>query len=470
MEEERRNSNVMSEMKHVLMVPYPSQGHLNPMLQFSKRLTTKGVRSTMVITKFISKSMHLHQLSSLPTSIQFDTISDGYDQGGFSHAESISSYLSTMKAIGSENLKELIKKYNESSQHPIDCIVYDSFLTWVLDVTKEFGIIGATFFTHMCAVDFTFYCVHNGILKVPVSEVPICIEGHPLLELKDTPSFVCNPACYPAYFDLVMNQFSNVHKSDIFLVNSFYKLEHQVVDSMSKLCPMLTIGPTVPSSYLDNAIPNDTENNLNLFRLELTHSNWLNEKAPRSVIYVSFGSMVSFTSEQMEELAFGLIATGFNFLWVITDLEREKLKKEIFAEIHKDGKGLIVNWIPQLGVLSSNAIGCFLTHSGWNSTIEALCLGVPMVAMPQWTDQPMNAKYVEDVWKVGVRVKVDEDNGVVRREEIERCIRKVMGNDHGKELRRNADKWRELAVEAVSEGGTSDNNINEFVNLIKMRS
>ncbi|QHO03550.1 UDP-glycosyltransferase [Arachis hypogaea] len=386
MKEERRNSKVMSQ-KHILMIPYPSQGHLNPMLQFSKCLSTKGVTSTLVITKFISKSMHLHQLSSLPSSIKFDTISDGYDQGGFSHAESISSY-------------------------------------------------------------------------VPVSEVPINIEGLPLLELKDTPSFVCNSAVYPAYFDMVMNQFSNVDKADLLLV----------VDSMSKLCPMLTIGPTVPYSYLDKAILNDTENNLNLFQLELIHSNWLNQKAPRSVIYVSFGSMVSFTSEQMEELAFGLIATGFNFLWVITYLEREKLKKEIFDEIHKDGKGLIVNWIPQLGVLSSNAIGCFLTHCGWNSTIEALCLGVPMVAMPQWTDQPMNAKFVEDVWKVGVRVKVDGDNGVVRREEIERCIRKVMGNDVGKELRKNAEKWRELAVEAVSEGGTSDNNINEFMNLIEMRS
>ncbi|RYR17673.1 hypothetical protein Ahy_B03g062369 [Arachis hypogaea] len=427
MKEERRNSKVMSQ-KHILMIPYPSQGHLNPMLQFSKCLSTKGVTSTLVITKFISKSMHLHQLSSLPSSIKFDTISDGYDQGGFSHAESISSYVSTMKTIGSKSLKKLIKKYNESSRHPIDCIVYDGLLAWVLDVAKEFGIIGATFFTH-----------------VPVSEVPINIEGLPLLELKDTPSFVCNSAVYPAYFDMV-------------------------VDSMSKLCPMLTIGPTVPYSYLDKAILNDTENNLNLFQLELIHSNWLNQKAPRSVIYVSFGSMVSFTSEQMEELAFGLIATGFNFLWVITYLEREKLKKEIFDEIHKDGKGLIVNWIPQLGVLSSNAIGCFLTHCGWNSTIEALCLGVPMVAMPQWTDQPMNAKFVEDVWKVGVRVKVDGDNGVVRREEIERCIRKVMGNDVGKELRKNAEKWRELAVEAVSEGGTSDNNINEFMNLIEMRS
>jgi pathogen-inducible salicylic acid glucosyltransferase len=125
-----------------------------------------------------------------------------------------------------------------------------------------------------------------------------------------------------------------------------------------------------------------------------------------------------------------------------------------------------VNWIPQLEVLSNKAIGCFFTHCGWNSTLEALCLGVPMVAIPQWTDQPLNAKFVEDVWKVGIRVMVNE-NGIVTRKEIESCIRKVLENDVGSEMRINAKKWRELAIEAISDGGTSDNNINEFVNKLK---
>ena len=123
---------------------------------------------------------------------------------------------------------------------------------------------------------------------------------------------------------------------------------------------------------------------------------------------------------------------------------------------------MLVSWSPQLEVLSSQAVGCFLTHCGWNSTFEALSLGVPMVGMPQWTDQSTNAKYVEDVWKVGVRVRVGE-NGVVRREEIELCVRKVMEEESGKEIRINAKKWKELAVEAVLQGGTSDVNINEFV-------
>lgn len=215
-----------SSSSHVLMIPYPSQGHINPMLQFSKRLSTKGVKVTIVTTIFISKTMHL-QSSTLPNSIQFDFISDGYDQGGFSQAGNIPTYLSHMKTVGSKNLRELIQKYN-SSDYPIDCLVYDPLVQWVLDVAKEFGLLGVAFFTQMCAVNYIYYYVHNGLLKLPISSIPISIEGLPLLHLKDTPSFVCDPGFYPAYYELVMNQFSNIQKADIILVNSFYKLEDQV--------------------------------------------------------------------------------------------------------------------------------------------------------------------------------------------------------------------------------------------------
>lgn len=461
------NNIRMGKSKHVLMVPYPSQGHINPMLNFSKLLSTKGVKVTMVTTIFISKTMQRIQSSSLPDSIQFDTISDGYDQGGFAHADTIQSYLSHMEAVGSKSLRELIQKHN-SSDHPIDCLVYDPMVPWTLDVAKEFGIVGAAFFTQMCAVNYIYYYVHHGLLKLPVSSIPLSIPGLPLLELKDTPSFVSHPGFYPAYFELVMNQFSNINKADFFLVNSFYKLEDQVVDSMSKIFSVLTIGPTVPSFYLDKRVLNDRDNNLSLHQLDSSASNWLKPKPAGSVVYISFGSMACLSTEQMEEIALSLKTTGFNFLWVIPGLEKEKLSKELVEEICEGGRGLIVNWIPQMEVLSNQAVGCFLTHCGWNSTMEALSLGVPMVAMPQWTDQPMDAKFVEDVWKVGIRVKVN-GNGIVEREEIEFCLRQVMEKELGRELRINAKKWRELAIEAASQGGTSDNNINEFVNNL-MRS
>lgn len=134
-----------------------------------------------------------------------------------------------------------------------------------------------------------------------------------------------------------------------------------------------------------------------------------------------------------------------------------------------DERALLVRWSRQLEVLSSNRIGCFFSHCGWNSTIEGLSMGIPMVVMPQWTDQTTDAKMVEDVWEVGVRVRVGDD-GLVRREEIERCIWEVMETERGRGMAENAVKWMELAVEAVSEGGTTDKSINDFVSGIVSKS
>ncbi|KAL7219520.1 hypothetical protein ACSBR2_012556 [Camellia fascicularis] len=301
---------------------------------------------------------------------------------------------------------------------------------------------------------------------MPVESSPVSIPGLPLLELKDMPSFSYVHGSYPAYFELVLNQFSNVDKADYVLVNTFYQLEAQVVDSMSKLVsPLMTIGPTIPSSYLDNQLENDNDYGLDLYHLDPSAcTSRLSTKPKGSVVYVSFGSMADLGEEQMEELAWGLLESNFYFLWVVRDSEKEKLPTKFKQETL--GKGLLVGWCSQLEVLSSESMGCFFSHCGWNSTVEALSLGVPMVAIPQWTDQLTNAKFVQDVWKVGVRVKVDE-KGIVRREEVEACIREVMEGEKGKEMKENAEKWRDAAKQAVSIGGTSNRNIDEFIHIAK---
>ncbi|KAL1180860.1 hypothetical protein V6Z11_A02G007700, partial [Gossypium hirsutum] len=448
---------------HVLVIPYPSQGHINPMLQFSKRLSSKGLKATFATTVFISETMKPEVLNS---DIDFDTISDGCDKGGFFEVGSVDDYLVRLQTVGSKTLTELIIKH-KNSPRPIDCILYDAFLPWVLDVAQQFGLVGIAFFTQACAVNYIYYYAHNGLLSLPISSsmTPIGIPGLPLLDLRDMPSFIYVAGSYPSYFELVLNQFSNTDKADFIVVNTFYKLEQEVVDSMSKVMtqPLLTIGPTIPSMYLDKRLEKDKDYDLNLFKLDSTSTCWLTTKPPCSVVYVSFGSMANLTIDQMKELARGLKQTGFHFLWVVRPSELPKVPHCFIEEM--GDKALIVTWIPQTEVLANEAIGCFFTHCGWNSTIEALCLGVPMVAMPQWTDQTTDAKLVEDVWKVGVRVNVRED-GIVSGDEIERCIRQVMEGEQGIEMKRNAMKWKELAVEAVCEDGSSDKNIDELVSKI----
>ncbi|CAN1252432.1 UDP-glycosyltransferase 74F2 [Linum perenne] len=378
---------------HVLLLPYPGQGHLNPMIHFARRLITRGLRATLLTTNFITSS------SNFPPAIgpvHVDAISDGFDSGGFSHASSIDDYLSRLQQAGSKTLSDLIDRY-KTTPYPVSCLVYEPFLPWALDVAKDHGLYAASFFTQPCVVDFIYYNIRHGLLKLPVDTWPVRIPGLPDMEPRDMPSFVNAPEAYPAYFAMV------------------------AIDTMSKVCPVLAIGPTVPSTYLDKRIENDEEYGVDLFALERSIStSWIATKPPKSVIYVAFGSMVTFNRAQMTEL---------------------------------------------VQILASGGVGCFFTHCGWNSTIEALSLGVPMVAMPQWTDQPPNAKLVEQVWKVGVRVRVGDD-GIVSGDEVEMCVRVVMDGESGKEMKKIGEKWKDLACLAISEGGSSDKSIDEFVSKL----
>lgn len=231
---------------------------------------------------------------------------------------------------------------------------------------------------------------------------------------------------------------------------------------MSNYMPLKAIGPMVPSTYINEHLDGDKNYGVDLWKANgEVCTNWLDKREPRSVVYVSFGSISKVGPEQMEELAWALSKSNYDFLLVVRTMEEDKLPAKLMDQETQE-KGLLVPWCPQPEVLAHKAVGCFVTHCGWNSTLEAISLGVPMVAVPLWTDQPTNAKCVEDIWRVGVRARVDGD-GTVRRDEIERCIKMVMEGEKAVEINGNARKWRELAVKALMEDGSSNKSIDDFV-------
>ena len=207
----------MEKRGHVLAVSYPAQGHITPIHQFCKRLISKGLQTTLALTTFIFNSIK-HDPSG-PVSIA--TISDGYDQG-FDSSGSIQDYVQSFKTFGSKTITDIIRKH-ETSDNPITCIVYDAFMPWALDVAREFGLAATPFFTQSCAVNFVYYLsyINDGILKLPVVDLPF-------LELQDLPSFLSVSGSYPAYFEMVLQQFTNFEKADFILVNTFQELEPHV--------------------------------------------------------------------------------------------------------------------------------------------------------------------------------------------------------------------------------------------------
>ena len=222
MEKEQRDYKA-----HCLVFPYPSQGHINPLLQFSKLLDHKGVKVTLVTTRFIYNTMYKGSCCTALETISLEAISDGFDEGWKTQGVSIQAYLESLWKVGSQNLAELIEKLSGSGC-PVDCLVYDAFMPWPLDIAKKFGIVGAVFFTQSCAVDNIYNHVNKGVLKLPLTDSEISLPGMPPLEPLDLPSFLSDFGSYPAFFEVVIGQFCNIDKADWVLCNTFYELEEQV--------------------------------------------------------------------------------------------------------------------------------------------------------------------------------------------------------------------------------------------------
>ncbi|MCL7040742.1 hypothetical protein MKW94_009562 [Papaver nudicaule] len=445
---------------HVLVVPYPSQGHINPMLQFSKRLISKGLKITLAITIHVANKME----TQIDGPIKVETISDGHDEGGDMQAKA---YFERFEIVGSQTLTELLERHR-SLGDPVSCVVYDPFLPWILDVTKQFNLMGAAFYTQSCAATSIYYYVHNSMIELPVTpDQVISVPGLPPLEVSDLPSFIAGVGPCPSLLSSLLEQFRNIDKADWVLFSSFDKLEAEILNCMSKVWNVRAIGPTLPSMYLDKRIEDDQDYGFNIFEPKTASCiNWLSSKKNNSVVYVSFGSHPVVKQEQTEEIVWALWESDYNFLWVVKQSDENEIPSEFLEKISTSDKGMIIRWCPQLEVLSHPAVGCFATHCGFNSTLEALSIGVPMLGFPQWTDQPTNAKCIEVMWEVGMRPKVDEE-GISRKKEIDLCIREIMEGDKGKEMRRNASKWKALAKVAMDEGGSSDKNIEEFVAQVK---
>ncbi|KAJ8449682.1 hypothetical protein Cgig2_001338 [Carnegiea gigantea] len=459
----------MAEQKpHFLLVTYPVQGHINPALQFAKRLLRAGARVTFSTT--VSAYRKMEKGNSIPKGVTFTTFSDGYDDGYRRNVDGDGqTYLSVFRQRGSESLRELLKK-SAAEGNPVTCLVYTLLLPWAAEVARGLNVPSALLWIQPATVFDVYYYYfneYNDVISECEKDPSWCLKLPNLpfeLKARDLPSFLLPSNSYSYTCALLpsfkeqMEELEKEEKATI-LVNTFEALEADMLRSIEKF-QLIPIGPLLPSAFLDGKDPLDKSFGGDLFQRSKDgdYMEWLNSQEKSSVIYVSFGSLSVLSKPQMEELARALIQTRRPFLWVIREKETKEKEKqdqetkqaeeeeeELSCMGELKQQGLIVPWCSQVEVLSHPSIGCFVTHCGWNSTLESLTSGVPMVAFPQWTDQTTNAKLVQDVWKTGVRVKPSEEDGLVKSEELGRCLEVVMESDETKE---NAKRWRDLAIQA----------------------
>jgi hydroquinone glucosyltransferase len=204
---------------------------------------------------------------------------------------------------------------------------------------------------------------------------------------------------------------------------------------------------------------------------------WLDNQPHGSVLFVSFGSGGTLSSNQIIELALGLEMSEQRFLWVVRSPNDKIANASYFnAESHSDpfdflpngflertkGRGFVVSsWAPQPSILAHGSTGGFLTHCGWNSILESVVNGVPLVVWPLFAEQKMNAVILTEGAKVGLRPNVGED-GLVERHEIASVVKCLMEGEDGKKLRYQMKDLKEAAAKTLGENGTSTNHISNL--------
>ncbi|KAM0025226.1 putative UDP-glucuronosyl/UDP-glucosyltransferase, UDP-glycosyltransferase family [Helianthus debilis subsp. tardiflorus] len=469
------------DLVHVLLVTFPAQGHVNPLLRLGKLLASKGnVLVTFSSTKSIGNKMKKAgaAVSGDPTPvgnrggmIRFEFFDDGCSEDKDDERNDLDTYLPKLEAYGKKAITRIINQHAENGW-PVSCLINNPFIPWVSDLAQELNIPCAMLWVQSCACFSSYYHYEKSLVPFPSEEKPdidVQLPNMPVLKSDEIPSFLHPSTPYPFLRRAILGQFKNLSNNFCVLMETFEELEGDLIKYMSQIYPIRAVGPLFNNPLLETSsgISGD------LIKAD-DCLEWLDSKQPSSVVYISFGSVVSLSQEQVTEMAYGVLNSGVSFLWVMRNNVTStgasgKLPKGFLEEAGE--RGMVVQWSPQAQVLSHPAVSCFVTHCGWNSTMEALSSGVPVVAFPHWGDQVTDAKYLADEWKVGIRMcRGEAEHKVIGRKEVEECLREATGGVRAAEMKTNVMKWKNAAAEAVAEGGTSDRNIQEFVDEIRKLS
>ncbi|XVE56840.1 hypothetical protein DITRI_Ditri04bG0043000 [Diplodiscus trichospermus] len=456
----------MGRQSHVIVIPHPAQGHVAPLMKLSLKIAAHGVKVTFVNTEFIHKKL----MASLPAAkmeeeqrlISLVSIPDGLEpeddrQDYFKLTESIA-------RVMPGNLRSLIENINRSDvDGQIDCVIADKAAGWALEVANKMGIKRVMVLlsgpANLALALHVPQLIEAGIIDTNgtlIKDESITLsEDIPAWSSSEFTWSCCDPVMQKLLFVYVSKTLEPLNFVDQILCNTFYELDTPIMKLVPKI---ITIGPFVVSNHFEafagNFFPEDT-----------TCLSWLDKQTAGSVIYGAMGSTAILSPQQVDELAFGLELTGLPFLWVVrsnlTNESTAKFPEEFIVRVADRAK--IVEWAPQEKVLAHRSIACFVSHCGWNSTMEGLTMGIPFLCWPYFADQFHNRSYICDVWKIGLALAKD-DSGIVTRNEISSKVKKLLSSD---EIKENALNLKEVARKSVSEGGSSFKNFKSFIEQIK---
>ncbi|PPR84092.1 hypothetical protein GOBAR_AA36623 [Gossypium barbadense] len=456
---------------HFVLIPFMCQGHLIPMVDIAKLLAERGVIVTVITTPKnaarFSSSINGAIKSGLAIRVKqlgFPAAEVGLPEGCETIDNLPSMELMSRFFAAVSLLQQPVERMLEELKSRPSCIIYDRNFTWIVTLASKYQI--PKIWVHEC---------------VPQGET------FPVPGLSDR--IELTPAQVPGFLPTMKEHAEKAMEAeggaDGVIINSFQELETEYCESLGKVKKQKVwcIGPVSLSNK--NDFDKALRGNEDSITDEDRCLKWLDSWPPSSVIYVCFGSLNRLIPTQLIELGLSLEASKRPFIWVIRGgykkEEMEKWLKEDGFEDRIKGRGLLIRgWAPQVLILSHPSIGGFLTHCGWNSTLEGICAGVPMITWPLFAEQFMNQKLLIQILKVGVSIGVEvavqmgeeeKFGAMVKKGDIMKAMESLMnGGDEGEDRRKRAKKLAKMARVAVEAGGSSYLNITLLIEYIMQQA
>ncbi|KAK4363447.1 hypothetical protein RND71_018688 [Anisodus tanguticus] len=407
-----------SNIPHVLIFPLPLQSTINSMLQLAELLCLAGLKVTFLNTNHNQQRLLRHsnvqsRFEQYP-SFRFLTISDGLPEDHPRSVEQFGDIISSLQTVAEPFLKEML---SDVVEEPVTCVIPDGLFYYAVDIGNEKGVPVITFDTISPSCLWVYLClpklIEAGILPFKGNELDALVTHIPpmegLLRRRDLPHF-CHLDDYKTDLNsqAVFKEIERIPKAHGLILNSFEDLDGSFLSCIRSSFPKTyAIGPlhfhletrfaAKPTSLLSSSN--------SLWEEDHTSIKWLDAQSMGSVIYVSFGSLAVVSRKEILEFWHGLMNSKVKFLWVMRPnmLKGVESHDQFMKELVEGckGTGYIVSWAPQKIVLAHPSVGGFLTHSGWNSTLESVTEGKPMICWPQYVDQRVTSRLVNEFWNIG---------------------------------------------------------------------
>lgn len=452
----------------IVFVPTPGIGHLIPLIKLAKRVLQLTTFQVTFIIPSLGPPTRAQKsvLADLPADRSSSYFLPPVDLDDVPKDAMIETRISLTLSRSIPALRSHLKDLQETKHNHLAALVVDLFGTDGFDVGYEFGMKCYMFFpsTAMCL---------SLMLHLPQLDAQVSCEYRDMHEPINLPG--CTPIHGKYLLDPVQDRTNEAYKwlvhhakrynlAEGIMVNTFNELEEGALKFLTKHelgKPLVyPVGPLVQTGSSDDKV--DGSGSLK----------WLDDQPRGSVLFVSFGSGGTLSHSQIIELANGLEISEQRFLWVLRTPNEATLNATYFSiEGDKNNpldylpkgflertkkKGLVVpNWAPQAKILNHESTGGFLTHCGWNSILEGVVYGVPLIAWPLYAEQKMNAIMLTDGMKIALKPKSDNEKGLIGRGEIAIVVKGLMEGEEGKKIRNRMKDLKEAASRAVGEHGSS---------------